>query len=184
MRIGVLGGSFDPVHRGHLLLARKALKKLSLDRILFIPAYQNPLKKNCPVRAWHRYVMLALALRKEDSFFLSDFELTQPGKSYTYDTISHLRNAYPGVELYLLAGSDNLSQFDRWHRFQKLRKLCRIVLISRGGSAANNPDFPVIRFSCPVSSTEIRRKLKAGEQVTGMLPADVLKYIEKEGLYK
>ncbi|MDD2715136.1 MAG: nicotinate (nicotinamide) nucleotide adenylyltransferase [Candidatus Wallbacteria bacterium] len=181
MKIGVLGGSFDPVHRGHLLLARKAQKKLALDRILFIPAYQNPLKSTLPADIRHRFVMLALALRKEDTFFLSDFELQHPGKSYTYDTLVHLHKIFPGGKFYLLAGTDNLSQFKRWHRFQELEKLCQIVLISRGKRSAEQ--YPVLPFSCPVSSTQIRKKLKNGEPVTRMVPAETLKYIKKNGLY-
>ena len=161
MRIGVLGGSFDPVHRGHLDLARSAVRRLRLERLLVVPARRSPFKGARPVAARHRLAMLRLAFRGIPKARISPMELRRPAPSYTVDTLRALRRRHPKAEIVLLVGTDAARDFSKWHRASGIRRLASLAVFPRR-----------IR----VSSTGIR-KGGAG------LPAAVAAYARRHGLY-
>ena len=186
MRLGVLGGSFDPVHGGHLALAEAARDLLRLDRVLLVVAASQPLKPGGPsAPAEDRYAMVRLALRGRPRLEASDLELRRPAPSYTVDTLRDLRASLPGTaEVLLILGADALADFPRWREVDAVRRLARIVGCPRPGSPAPAGVDEVLPVSTPdVSSSEIRRRLAAGASVAGLLPEDVLVYARERGLY-
>lgn len=187
-RIGILGGTFDPPHNGHIAIARAALKELGLSRIIFIPAKIPPHKmKRIIASPEHRTAMLRLAVEGYPGFEVSDIELGREGPSYTVDTLDELKKLYPDDELLLIIGADNVSEMEGWYQPLRILSLASVA-------AANRPEFwpsgrfadRVINFWMPpmdVSSTEIRNRLRAGFPVTGMVPSGVEDYIIRNRLY-
>jgi nicotinate-nucleotide adenylyltransferase len=186
-RVGIFGGSFDPVHLGHLLLAESALEQLDLDRILFIPAAVSPFKQDRPpgASAAHRLAMLRIAVAHESRFEVDDRELRRVGPSYTVETVRGLLGDHPGVRFILLIGSDQLPDFARWHEVDELRNLVDIAVLDRGGdlSSAEREGFPVVRRRVDLSSTEIRKRLGRGLSVRQMIPEPVYRYMMSEHPY-
>ena len=157
LRLGVYGGTFDPVHLGHLLLARDALEQLRLDAILFVPAGQSPLKSRKPRASdAQRLAMLRLALKNEPRFWLSRCELDRPAPSYAYDTALEIHEAFPRAEIFWLIGADQLAVLDQWHRPDDLRRMVTFVLLPRGkdatptppGTVLSLPQAPPSRYIC------------------------------------
>ena len=168
MKIGIFGGSFDPVHQGHLAVAGYALSELNLDKIYFVPAYQNPLKsrerivhgrpQGSPLR---RISELRKAIQHNPKFFVSDIELKRKGLSYTIDTLKYFKKKFHGHALYFLAGADQLRNFSRWKSPEEVLKLCRFTLFTRPGTPLRAKDKRFLLVPMPpvdISSTEIRRK--------------------------
>jgi nicotinate-nucleotide adenylyltransferase len=187
-RIGILGGTFDPPHNGHIAIAGAALDKLDLQKVIFIPAKIQPFKANIAISLVNdRIAMLELALAGHDQFELSDIELKRDGLSYTVDTLKVLLGTYPEDELYLLIGADNVSQIEKWHRADEITRLCTIAAANRPGyQHSGNFSGKMVFFEMtPVdmSSTEIRRRVKAGESISGMTPKTVENYILSHKLY-
>ncbi len=198
----MFGGTFDPVHRGHLQVARAALAYLGADHIVFIPAAQSPHKQKPPVASGkERAEMIARALSDQPGVSVSDCELHRPRPSYTLDTVLYFRNQLgPEVALFWLVGADAVSDLPRWHRVDELLDAADIAVMYRAGYP--KPDFGECRsaFSAPqierlrknvvpvplidISSTEIRRRLAAGKEVAHMLPPDVHAYIQSHRLYR
>jgi nicotinate-nucleotide adenylyltransferase len=134
LQIGILGGSFDPIHRGHIGLAQETYQKFGLDQILFVPVFQSPHKKHIPITTtFHRMKMLRLALQKSDYFDVSDIEIRREGVSYTIDTLKRLKLIYPSSELFLIIGYDNLLELDSWKDSLKIMKNYNILVASRPG---------------------------------------------------
>ncbi len=186
MRIGVLGGSFDPVHRGHLALAEGARDALRLDRVLLVPAARQPHKPAGPVAsAEDRYAMLRLATRGRRGIELSDLELERPGPSYTVDTLRALRQSLPADgELFLLLGADAAADFPGWRDAEAIGRLATVVPCSRPGHALPDGDRSVVPVTTPdVSATAIRRRVARGEPVADLVGPDVAAYIAARGLY-
>ena len=163
MRIGILGGSFDPIHRGHLALARYAREELNLDRIIFVPVGMNPLKKNprsLPDAA--RISMIQKTLKRLPDFSVSTHELRKKGPSYTVDTLRYFRKKFGAkAQLYFLAGADTVKNFSRWKSPEKVLKLCRFVVMTRPGSKMRTNDGRFLWLSMPpvrISSTLLRKK--------------------------
>jgi len=186
LKTGFFGGSFDPVHRGHLFMARKAYDHIGLDRLIFIPAYQNPLKENIPANTNHRLNMLSLAIKQDPRFSISDFEITNGGKSYTINTVKHIKNIYKDDSLFILIGGDSAASFDKWKDYQEILSSCTPVIFKRKNN--NIPDLflkdaIIIDFDCPYSSTEIRNELSAGKIPSEALPDGVSEYIHQHRLY-
>jgi len=187
-RIGILGGTFDPPHNGHIAIARAALENLDLQKVIFMPAKIQPFKAGISISSVNdRMAMLNLALIGHSQFELSDIELKRDGMSYTVDTLTALRGTYPKDELYLLIGADNVSQIEKWHRADEITRLCTIAAANRPGY--NQPGSfgeKIVSFEMtPVdmSSTEIRRRVRAGESISGMAPQAVVNYILSHKLY-
>lgn len=188
-RIGLLGGTFDPPHNGHLILAETALRELELDRVILIPARVQPHKINrVSASADDRMKMLGLAIGGKSRLEISDVELRRDGPSYTVDTIEKLRILLPGDQLFLIMGADNVSEIESWLEPERIFDLATVA-------AANRPNFKaggrfadaVIYFAMPptnISSTEIRAKIGAGESISGLVSPDVESYIVRHRLYQ
>jgi len=191
MRTGILGGTFDPVHIGHLIAAERVREDRRLDRILFIPCAIPPHKPDEEISPdHHRLQMLRLALAGNQSFELSDGELTRGGVSYTIDTLRGLKARYPEDEWFLLVGADNIREFHTWREPYKIAAMATILVLTRPGY------IPIIDESMPgdrielcevpeigVSATEIRRRIREGKGCRYLLPEGVEEYVVKHGLY-
>ncbi len=184
-KIGIYGGTFDPVHCGHILAAENFYKILSLDKLFILPAGAPPHKDgNYRDRALHRFEMVRLALC-DTPFEVSDFEIKSREKSYTYKTLRHFKKEYKDDTLYLLMGDEAYSEFETWRYPEIIRELAKIVVIRRTG--AFKADKRVIYIDeppFPVSSGEIREKIQNGEDISGLVPEKVQEYIEKNNLYR
>ena len=188
--VGILGGTFDPVHNAHLVIARRALEALGLARILWMPTaapgYRNP-----PVApAAHRVAMLKLAIAGEPRFALNERELAAGASGYTFDTLSSLRNELGAhVSLVMLIGSDQYEKLGAWYRARDLFQLCRFAVFARPGWSASATEVPrdsithVLMEPLAVSASDIRARIRRGEDVSGMLPGAVLRYIKRHHLY-
>jgi nicotinate-nucleotide adenylyltransferase len=198
MNIGVLGGTFDPIHMGHLIIAEEVRTRLDLAEVLFVPAGQPWLKTNNVISpAEHRVEMVRLAIAKEPSFKLSTMEIERPGPSYTVDTMAELsRQIGARDKLFFILGWDNLDQLPRWHEPSRLVRLCRLVPVRRVGYAS--PDLDALEAAIPglsqsiimldtpqiqISSSEIRDRVARGLSIHHLVPAPVERYIKQHRLY-
>ena len=194
MRLGILGGTFDPVHLGHLLLAECAREELSLVQVLFVPA-REPWRKSHRVITppEHRLAMLELAIEGNDGFGISDIELRRPGPTYTADTLEALAAERLDDEFYFIVGADALADLPNWREPERIVQHAVLAVAPRAGqslaaTAAALPDIAarIERFEMPptpVSSTEIRARVLAGKPIAGMVPAAVERYIRTHRLY-
>lgn len=183
--IGLLGGTFDPVHNAHLAMARAALKKLSLHKVLFIPTGAPHYRNAAIASPEHRIAMLRLALAGEPRYEIDTRELIAGASGYTVDTLESLRSEIgPEVPLYFLMGADQFAKLDSWHRPEELRKLVRIALFARPGFAAKNRDAEIVPMDpMPISASEIRARARRGADLSGMVPPAVASYIARHKLY-
>ena len=185
MRLALYGGSFDPVHHGHLILARDALEELQLDRVIFIPAGLSPHKlRTAPAPAEIRREILAAALADEPGFALDDSELQRPGPSYAIETVERLRTQYPEAELIYLIGADNLRELHTWRRIDDLRRLVEFVVFGRNGHSAEASGFRELRRHVEISATEIRRRVASGASIRYLVPDAVRSLIVSHHLYQ
>jgi len=187
-RIGILGGTFDPVHKGHLYLANKVLKKFSLNKIIFIPTYSPPHKKNVKVTpASHRFNMLKLAIESNENFKVSDIEIKRKGKSYSVETMRHLRKKYgTSVDLFFITGSDSLRELGRWKNLKEFLRLCKFVVVKRPKFPIKGDlsDFIVLNIDAKdISATDIRNRIKKGRPINKIIPKKVVSYIKRHSLY-
>lgn len=195
MRIGIYGGAFNPVHKGHLKLAEEVKTKANLDNIIIMPSGVSPHKSsNSLVESAHRLEMCSLAFEGED-YIISDLEIRREGKSYTVDTVTELKKIYPDDELYLIMGSDMLLCFHKWYRYEDILSMVTICATTRQGDISLDElkaysrdvlgketliiDFEP--FEC--SSTKVRDALASGDDATNLLPEKVHSYIIEKGLY-
>lgn len=200
MRIGVFGGSFDPVHLGHLWIAEAAREALELSELRWVPAAQSPLKPSGTIAsASQRVTMLQLALAGWEGHLIDDRELRRGEVSYTVDTMRELRNELPDVEWFLILGSDSLASIRQWHEPEKLLQLAVLAVVRRGGDP--EPDYSVLkglveeerieRFRksvipmplIEISSSEIRRRVAQGRSIRFRTPRAVEAFIQAEQLY-
>ena len=186
MKVALFGGTFDPIHHGHLLLARDALEQLGLDRLLFIPAAQSPHKlarDAAPAEA--RLEMVRAAIEDEPRFEVDDRELHRAGPSFTIDTVEAWRQRLPGAELIYLIGSDNLRELHTWRRIEELRKLVQFVVFGRDSlPPADAAGFPVLPRRIDISATEIRGRVARGASIRYFVPEAVRAIILAGGLYQ
>lgn len=192
-RIGLFGGTFDPVHNGHLIIAETIRDRCKLDKIFFIPANIHPLKDNQTIQsARHRLKMLRLAVADNPHFAVSDFELNRPEVSYSIDTVRHFRTQFPppAHALFFLLGADNVNQFHRWKSPDELVQLCRFIAFRRPGfrvAAEARPYLPHFEFvDAPlleISATTIREQVKQGFSIRYLVPPTVENYIHAKALY-
>jgi nicotinate-nucleotide adenylyltransferase len=188
LQLGVYGGTFDPVHLGHLILARDALEQLRLDAVLFVPCGQSPFKARKPLAAdARRMAMLKLGLKHDRRFWLTRCELDRPAPSYAYDTAVEIREAFPRARLFWLIGADQLDGLDQWHRADELKKLVTFVLLPRGEVAAKPAKGKVLGLPRPrrvdISATEIRHRVKSRLPIDHLVPTPIAAYIQRHGLY-
>lgn len=190
-RIGIFGGSFDPVHNAHLALARQALTELALDELIWLPAGQPWQKRRVLAPAADREAMVRLAIEGEPRFTVSRIEVLRTGPSYTVDTVRELRAQRPGVEWHLVIGQDQYAGFHTWQGWQELLGLVTLAI-------ANRPDAPLSAdpqvlgvpheaVALPmmnISSTDIRARIAGGGRIDGLVPAPVARYIARHHLYQ
>jgi nicotinate-nucleotide adenylyltransferase len=188
LRTAIFGGTFDPIHNGHLTIARAAADRFGLDRVLFIPAAHPPHKSGSThARYEDRLRMIELAIAGDPRFEASRIE-EHTERSYSIDTIEKLRAmSEPGDELYFLIGADAFSDIQTWHRWRDVSRKVRFLVADRPGAVYEPPpevDSELIdRLKIPISSSDIRRKLAAGERPEG-LPDEVLRYAKQHRLYR
>ena len=184
-RVGVFGGTFDPVHVGHLAIALAALESVPLDRVLFVPARRSPLKDRDPIaRVADRVAMLEAAISAEPRFALSRVELERDGVSYTVDTLEALRSE---GELFLILGSDALADLARWRKPDRIRELATILVAARPGAPEPDPAHRARAFDAPsldISSRELRARAARGMSLRYLVPDAVWEHIRKRGLYR
>ena len=190
MKIGIFGGTFDPVHLGHFELAQNARAQFSLDKVIFVPAYQPPHKQELLslTPAQDRYEMVRLAIEGEPLFELSDCELSRKGISYTFDTLSEFEKKYPGAAFFLILGKDAFEEINAWHRAAELKKKIRFLVAKRGPCEVHAPEGARAEWIqmplCPISASGIREAIKHGRDVADYVSPKVLQYIHAHALYR
>lgn len=201
MRIGILGGTFNPIHRGHLTIADAAYRAHRLKEVIFVPVNLPPHKTAYGIAApLHRYQMVSKAIQETGHFTVSDVEINRNGKSFTIDTVRSITGIYgKGCQIYLIIGADSLNDLSSWKDIDILAAKCNIVAVNRPGFSVRDTgnleellgskaidDIMEMSVDAPpadVSSTTIRDRLKNGLDVSGMMPLPVEKYITEHGLY-
>jgi nicotinate-nucleotide adenylyltransferase len=184
MRLILFGGTFDPIHHGHLILARDALEALGADRVIFIPAAISPHKlTRIPASPEIRRAMVAAAIAGEERFLLDDRELSRPGPSYTYDTVVELRACWPDAEFLCLVGFDNVPALETWHRYAELEKLVEFIVLRRVGVEASDV-LPGLARRLDLSSTEVRERVARGLSISYLVPEPVRGIIDQNQLYR
>ena len=187
-RIGIFGGSFDPPHAAHVMLAAYVLSTGEIDRLIVIPNAKHALDKRARAPFPHRLRMCELAFADLRRVEVSSIEEELGGTSYTLDTLEELERRHPGVQLRLVVGEDILSEVDRWHRFDRVAAIAPPIVVGRSGAAAAIAaarGLEVLPVSLPaISSTEIRGRLSDGRPVTGLVPRVVADYAREHGLYR
>lgn len=195
-KIGLFGGSFNPIHKGHVKLAVSIKEKLSLDKVIFIPSGEAPHKSSEEYAdSSDRYEMCRLAVSDYPFFEVSDYEITKEGKSYSVYTVRHFKELYPDDELYLMVGSDMLLYFDKWYEYKEILKNVTLAAVSREGTDFEEleeyaeklrkyGDIIVVNNEVfPVSSTQLRKMIKNNEDTSCYLDEKVVKYIILKKLY-
>nr|WP_194949924.1 nicotinate-nucleotide adenylyltransferase [Anoxybacillus flavithermus] len=185
-RVGILGGTFDPPHYGHLLIADDVRTELQLDEIWFMPNYIPPHKDKQVTDHVHRVHMLRAAIANQPHFRVETIELERKERSYTYDTIVLLKQRYPDTMFYFIIGGDMVEYLPNWYRIDELVQLVQFVGVKRPGYSLRTP-YPIIEVDVPtfaVSSSLIRERIQSGKSVTYLLPEAVQLYIKENRLYE
>lgn len=196
-RIGIMGGTFDPIHFGHLVIANEVLDQYHMEKIIFIPAGNPPHKKDSKASSIDRYIMTNLATLSNDKFEVSNIELIKKEKSYTINTLLALREIYKDAEVYFITGADAIIELPNWYEFKSIIKLCKFIAVTR-------PDYNTHEIKekiqsiidiyqgqiellkvpmLQISSTEIRNRIKNNRTAKYLLPEVVEQYIVKNNLY-
>lgn len=184
-KVGILGGTFNPPHLGHLIMANEAFHSTGLDEVRFMPNFIAPHKEVDGAGAEQRLEMTRLAITGYPIFRLEDFEIRQGGVSFTYDTMVQLTEREPETEFYFIIGGDSVEGLPTWHRIDELVQLVRFVGISRPGFKNETP-YPVLMIDSPeilLSSTMLRERVAAGRTISFLVPKKVEAFIRKEQLY-
>ncbi|MEO6054365.1 MAG: nicotinate-nucleotide adenylyltransferase [Chthoniobacterales bacterium] len=183
MKIGIYGGTFDPIHYGHLILARDAQEALGLDKIVFFPAKISPHKEATrPASPEVRYEMVAAAIEGEAGFEVNDFEIRRDSPSYTVDTLRMMKAQHPESELFLFLGADNLAELHTWSEIDTVRELARLIVFGR--SSISTGDYFFLPRQIDISSTEIRNRVAKGLSIRYLVPAKACLVLEKQKLYR
>lgn len=196
MRIGIYGGTFNPVHIGHLHVADVAARALCLDRVIFVPTGNSYMKSDTDMASgWCRLMMINFACQNDDRFFVSKVDLQREGPTYTIDTMRDMKALYPHDKLFFIIGADSLEQLPKWKNIEELIKEVSFIVIGRKGIKMEIPkpikqmkdyDIFIIRdaIKLDVSSSEIREAIKRGKSCKYLLPPNVYEYILEHKLYK
>ena len=200
-RLAIMGGTFDPIHMGHLRMAHAVQQQLAFDRVVFLPSYIPPHKQTrSDFASWQdRLAMVELAVQNYADFVVSSLEFDRGGVSYTYDTVNHMQELWPDAAIYLIIGEDSLTQLYTWYRALDLLRLVYFVAAERPGyegevgvarltqAYGSWTAEKIIHAEVPetaISSTEIRKRLREGKPIRGMVPMAVEQYIYERGLYR
>jgi nicotinate-nucleotide adenylyltransferase len=183
-KIAIYGGTFDPIHHAHLILARDAIETLGFDKVILVPAAISPLKKAAPIASGEvRLAMLQAAIKGEPEFEVDECELLRPPPSYTIDTVAEIRRRECDASIYCLIGEDNVAQLPQWHRFAELEKIVRFVVLDRSGKQPQH-SYQLIHRRMDISATEIRRRVAQNESIRYLVPESVEEIIQREKLYR
>lgn len=190
-RFGILGGSFDPIHVGHLIKAQDAVEHCDLDVVFFVPTAQSPLKKHSPVASnEQRLEMIERSIAGYPQFQAFDWELTQGGTSYTIETVNYLKEQFPEDSIYWIIGADQVVQLNHWKAIDELVSQVHFICFERPGFTWKVPEgiaseriIPVSGHVVEISSSEIRERLSGGQSADFFLSAEVAKYIKKYDVY-
>lgn len=197
-KIGIIGGTFDPIHHGHLIAAQWAKEELNLDKVIFIPAANPPHKEGQEILdEKYRYIMVSLAIKDNPHFTVSDHEIQRGGKSYTIDTLKHFKKVYPDSELLFIMGLDSLLSLDTWKDVEGLMQLCTFVAATRPGYDIDKSEkifekLPpgikdkIIFLEIPeleISSTLIRDRVRQGKSIKYLVPEVIEQYIYENNIY-
>lgn len=192
VNIGFLGGSFDPVHLGHLCAAQDALEQMNLDKVVFVPAAQAPLKPGAVCASdRHRLGMLRCAIEGRDRFEISEFELQRGGVSYTIETVRHFRQVHAFDRLFWIIGGDQLARLAMWMRVEELVRMVEFICLDRPGYPVDEPPaLPGLRLHrCPghlleISSTDLRERARQGRPLDCFMPHKAIVYLNENALYR
>ena len=182
--IGILGGTFDPVHNAHLAIARSALEHLALGRILWIPTGAPSYRPAPLAAASHRVAMLILAIADEPRYAIDTRELRPGASGFTFDSISSLKSENPQDQFVLMMGADQYETRATWHRWADIEKICDVAVFARPGSNLNGKAKTIPMTPMAISASDLRVRIGRGDDVSAMLPAPVLAYIREQGLYR
>ena len=183
-KIAIYGGTFDPVHHAHLILAREAIETLGLEKVILVPAAISPLKESAPVASGEvRLAMLRAAIKGEPEFEVDECELRRPPPSYTIDTVEEIRRRECDAAIYCLIGEDNVEQLPRWRRLTELEKIVRFIVLDRSGKQPTH-SYQLIRRRIDISATEIRQRVAQNESIRYLVPRSVEEIIQREKLYR
>lgn len=201
LKIGVLGGAFNPPHKGHLLIAKKILRKLNLDKVFFMPTGIPALKKKDLALAKDRLAMTNLLIKKFPNFSVLDYEIRKKGKAYTSETLKYLKNKFKGAKIFWVIGEDSFRELieGKWEKSSGILALARFIVVSRPHHPYRLKTLPkkfkkdlevalkkvvFLKLSLPISASELRKKLKKREKVKKYLTKDVFNYIKRKKLYR
>lgn len=183
--IGILGGTFDPPHIGHVMIADEVKHSLQLDEVWFIPTNKPPHKSEATSNNAHRLAMLKKAIENTSYFKINDIEMERSGKSYTFDTMKMLCEQYPDYQFYFIIGADMVEYLPNWYRIKELMKIVQFVGVKRPNYMLDT-DYPIIEVPVPemdISSAEIRKRIQNGESYKKFINDLVYQYIKEEKLY-
>jgi nicotinate-nucleotide adenylyltransferase len=190
LRIGVMGGTFDPIHHGHLVAASEVRSRFGLDRVVFVPTGDPWQKTRVVTAAEHRYLMTVVATASNPAFTVSRLDIDRPGPTYTVDTLRAMADVYgPDAELFFITGADALTQILSWHAVDELFDLAQFIGCTRPGHPLDITGLPADRVTLleipalSISSTDCRRRVSAGEPIWYLVPDGVVQYVTKEQLY-
>jgi nicotinate-nucleotide adenylyltransferase len=187
-RLGVFGGTFDPIHLGHLRAAENAREALGLAEVVFVPAGCPPHRPRPSASAFDRHAMVALATASHPAFSASDVEVGRDGPSYTVDTLEALQAGRPGVELFLIVGSDTYPEVAGWRAADRIRALCTLAVVRRPGEDPGPAAEPGVAFvpaaGLPISASQIREGVREGRSIRYLVADGVADYIAKQRLYR
>jgi nicotinate-nucleotide adenylyltransferase len=188
-RLGVMGGTFDPIHNGHLVAASEVAAALNLDQVVFVPTGDSWQKQGV-TGGEHRYLMTVIATAANPRFMVSRVDIDRDKPTYTVDTLNDLKAKYPDAELFFITGSDAIAQILAWHEVEKLWKLAHFVAVSRPGHVLEVPEVPAGTFTSvevpalSISSTDCRERVAKGDPIWYLVPDGVVQYIGKHELYR
>jgi nicotinate-nucleotide adenylyltransferase len=190
MRIGVFGGTFNPIHMAHLLIAEECRDRLNLDKVLFVPCAHPPHKRNDDIApALDRLAMVRLAIEGHRHFEVDSVELDREGPSFTKDTLAELARRHPDDEIYYIVGRDAFDEMPTWKAPEEIVKLAQLVVVNRPSDKRQSEDWyePILRVVVPdlgISAEEIRFRVRMGRSIQYWVPAGVEEYIYEKGLYQ
>ena len=184
MKIGLFGGAFNPVHNGHMAVARAAIKSADLDKLIFIPTGNAPHKKESQISREDRYNMLLKAIENEEKMTVSDYEINREEVNYSADTVEYFKSICPDDELFFLVGDDSYNNFGSWYQPHRILENSTLLVFPREGAQVNPPAIAISMDIVDVSSSGVREKIKMGKDCRNLLPKSVFNYIIESNLYK
>ena len=184
MKIRLFGGAFNPIHLGHIKIAKEAIRQMNLDKLIIIPTGNAPHKKETDISREHRFNMAQIAFKDEEKIEVSDYELRREEISYSADTVEHFKKLYPNDELFFIIGDDSYNNLSMWHEPQRILDASTLLVFDREGAEILAPAVKINMERIEISSSEIRDNIYKGKDFINLLPKSVFNYIIENNLYK